>query len=135
MSAKKFYKKVDISVWFFLMLLPIIVGFINAVGFACNGWRLDESYLNASYYFNFIIQGFGLGASSFAGFIPNFIIDTFGSLFGYIGLVGNLSEVTLITIICSWFVWVVYLHLLVDILSFIPKFFHNFIRKVNKYDE
>lgn len=128
MRTKKFYRKIDILFWFFIMFLPILIGIITMIGYSCNYKYYTTETLNTT-----MIQTFFNGIESISNFIPTFIINTFDNLFTTIGITSNTT--TTIAIMVSWFVWVVYLHLLVDILAFIPKFFHNWLRKVDKYEE
>ena len=103
------------------MLLVIVVMLDNNINF--NSSSLADNFCIA----------FSNVVALFNSFIPTFVINTFSSLFTTLGI-STFSGLPLL-ILVSWFVWVVYLHLLVDILAFIPKFFHKWLRRVDKYDE
>lgn len=126
--AKKFYKKIDIIFWFFMMFLPILIGLITMIGWSCNYKLFENQTFN-----NGMMDSFGRGILAFGDFIPTFIILTFGNLFNTLGITSIASNI--IIVYASWLVWVVYVHLLVDIMAFIPKFFHKWLRKADKYDE
>lgn len=125
--AKKFYKKCDIAFWFFIMFLPILLGLISMISYSCN-----YKFFSSDPFNNSLIGAFNNSILSFEVFIPTFIIQTFTNLFTTIGFNSN---VIMLSVLVSWFVWVIYLHLLVDVLAFIPKFFHKWLRRVDKYDE
>lgn len=131
--AKKFYKKIDILFWFFMMFLPIFIGLISVIGYCCN-FKLTGSVPSTSSFSADLLDVFGRSCSGWLYFIPNFIVSTFVNLFTTIGIT-DITFNTMLSIIVGWFVWVIYLHLLVDVLAFIPKFFHKWLRRVDKYDE
>ena len=132
MKAKKFYKKVDITFWFIVMGLPIIIFLIRFVGLCFSGSHLttlsdintlNSSISSASYsLFSDICQ-------SFSVFGMSFISDIFTSLATDLQI--DIAFVYLFTYMAS----IVFYHLLLDIIVWVPKFFHSFLRRVDKYDE
>jgi len=132
MKAKKFYKKVDITFWFIVMGLPIIIFLIRFVGLCFSGSHLttlsDINTLNSS-----ISSGsyslFSDICQSFSVFGMSFISDIFTSLATDLQI--DIAFVYLFTYMAS----IVFYHLLLDIIVWVPKFFHSFLRRVDKYDE
>ena len=132
MTCKKFYKKVDITFWFIVMALPIIIFLIRFVGLCFSGSHLtvlsDINSLNTS------ISGssyslFSSTCQSFSVFGMSFISDIFTSLATDLQI--DIAFVYLFTYMAS----IVFYHLLLDIIVFVPKFFHSFLRRVDKYEE
>ena len=132
MKAKKFYRKCDILFWFIMMSLPIIVFLIRFIGLCSSGSHLtdlnDINSLNSS-----ISSGsytlFRSTCQNFSVFGMSFIRNIFNSL--ATDLIIDDAYVYLMSYMSS----IVFYHLILDILVFVPKFFHSFLRRVDKYDE
>lgn len=132
MKCKKFYRKCDIIFWFAMMALPIIIFLIRFVGLCFSGSHLttlsDINTLNSS-----ISSGsYSLFSSicyDFSKFGMSFLSDMFTSLATDLQI--DIAYVYLFTYMAS----IVFYHLLLDIIVFVPKFFHSFLRRVDKYDE
>lgn len=132
MTCKKFYRKVDIIFWFIMMSLPILVFLIRFIGLCFSGSHLttlsDINTLNSS-----ISSGsyslFSSTCQGFSVFGMSFISDIFTSLATDLNI--DIAFVYLFTYMAS----IVFYHLILDILLFVPKFFHSFLRRVDKYDE
>lgn len=132
MKAKKFYRKCDIIFWFIMMSLPIIIFLIRFVGLCFSGSHLTD--LNDINTLNLSIssESYSLFSSTcydFSKFGMSFISDIFTSL--ATDLTIDIAFVYLFTYMAS----IVFYHLLLDIIVFVPKFFHSFLRRVDKYDE
>lgn len=132
MKAKKFYRKCDIIFWFIMMSLPIIVFLIRFIGLCSSGSHLttlsDVESLNGSIS-SASFTLFRSTCQSFSVFGMYFIRDIFDSL--ATDLVIDCAFTYLFTYMAS----IVFYHLLLDIIVFVPKFFHSFLRRVDKYDE
>lgn len=131
-ASKKFYKKVDITFWFIMMSLPIIIFLIRFVGLCFSGSHLttlsDVNSLNSS----ISSSAYSLFSSTcydFSKFGMAFISDIFSSLATSLEI--DIAFVYLFTFMAS----IVFYHLLLDIIVFVPKFFHSFLRRVDKYEE
>lgn len=132
MKAKKFYRKCDIVFWFIMMSLPIIIFLIRYVGLCFSGSHLttlsDVESLNGS-----ISSGtftlFRTTCQSFSVFGMSFIRDIFDNL------ATDLIIDSAFTYLFTYMASIVFYHLLLDIIVFVPKFFHSFLRRVDKYDE
>lgn len=132
MTCKKFYKKVDITFWFVVMALPIIIFLIRFVGLCFSGSHLttlsDINNLNSSISSSTYTL-FSSTCQSFSVFGMSFISDIFSSLAEDLQI--DIAFVYLFTYMAS----IVFYHLLLDIIVFVPKFFHSFLRRVDKYEE
>lgn len=132
MKCKKFYRKCDIIFWFAIMALPIIIFLIRFVGLCFSGSHLttlsDINTLNSS-----ISSGsytlFSSICYDFSKFGMSFLSDMFTSLATDLQI--DIAYVYLFTYMAS----IIFYHLLLDIIVFVPKFFHSFLRRVDKYDE
>ena len=118
-NVKKYYKKVDITFWFIMMSLPILIFLIRYVGLCFS----DSSISSNTYTL------FSSTCQSFSVFGMSFISDIFTSL--ATDLTIDIAFVYLFTYMAS----IVFYHLLLDIIVFVPKFFHSFLRRVDKYEE
>lgn len=131
-NSKKFYKKVDITFWFVIMALPFVVFLIRFIGLCSSGSHLtalsDINSLN-----NSISSGtyslFTSVGQQFSVFGMSFISDIFTSLATDLQI--DIAFVYYFTYMAS----IVFYHLLLDIIVFVPKFFHSFLRRVDKYEE
>ena len=127
MTCKKFYRKCDIIFWFAMMALPIIIFLIRFVGLCFSGSHLttladietlNSSISNGSYsLFSSICEDFSI-------FGMSFISDIFTSLATDLSI--DIAFVYLFTYMAS----IVFYHLLLDIIVFVPKFFHSFLRSL-----
>ena len=131
-NVKKYYKKVDITFWFIMMALPILIFLIRFVGLCFSGSHLitlsDINTLNSS----ISVGSYSLFSSiceDFSVFGMSFISDIFTSLATDLSI--DIAFVYLFTYMSS----IVFYHLLLDIIVFVPKFFHSFLRRVDKYEE
>ena len=114
------------------MSLPIIVFLIRFIGLCSSGSHLtalaDIETLNSS-----ISSGsyslFSSTCEDFSIFGMSFISDIFTSLATDLHI--DIAFVYLFTYMAS----IVFYHLLLDIIVFVPKFFHSFLRRVDKYEE
>ena len=131
-NVKKYYKKVDITFWFVMMALPILIFLIRYVGLCFSGSHLttlsDINSLNSSISSSTYTL-FSSTCQSFSVFGMSFISDIFTSL--ATDLTIDIAFVYLFTYMSS----IVFYHLLLDIIVFVPKFFHSFLRRVDKYEE
>lgn len=131
-TVKKYYKKVDITFWFVMMALPIVIFLIRYVGLCFSGSHLttlnDINTLNSSISSNTYTL-FSSTCQSFSVFGMSFISDIFTSLATDLHI--DIAFVYLFTYMAS----IVFYHLLLDIIVFVPKFFHSFLRRVDKYEE
>ena len=131
-NVKKYYKKVDITFWFIIMALPILIFLIRYVGLCFSGSHLttlsDINSLNSSISSSTYTL-FSSTCQSFSVFGMSFISDIFTSL--ATDLTIDIAFVYLFTYMAS----IVFYHLLLDIIVFVPKFFHSFLRRVDKYEE
>ena len=131
-NVKKYYKKVDITFWFIMMSLPIIIFLIRFVGLCFSGSHLttlsDVESLNGSISSS-TYSLFSFTCQSFSVFGMSFISDIFDSLATSLNI--DIAFVYLFTYMAS----IIFYHLLLDIIVFVPKFFHSFLRRVDKYDE
>lgn len=132
MTCKKFYKKVDITFWFIVMALPIIIFLIRFIGLCFSGSHLtvlaDINSLNSSISSS-TYSLFSSTCQSFSVFGMSFISDIFSSLADDLQI--DIAFVYLFTYMAS----IVFYHLILDIIVFVPKFFHSFLRRVDKYEE
>ena len=132
MKTKKFYRKCDIIFWFIMMSLPIIIFLIRFVGLCFSGSHLttlsDVESLNGSISSS-TYSLFSFTCQSFSVFGMSFISDIFDSLATSLNI--DIAFVYLFTYMAS----IIFYHLLLDIIVFVPKFFHSFLRRVDKYDE
>ena len=131
-NVKKYYKKVDITFWFLMMGLPIIVFLIRFIGLCSSGSHLTtlsdiESLNNSISSGSFTL--FRSTCQSFSVFGMSFIRNIFDSLAR--DLIIDSAFIYLFTYMAS----IVFYHLLLDIIVFVPKFFHSFLRRVDKYEE
>ena len=114
------------------MSLPIIIFLIRYFGLCFSGSHLttlsDVETLNGS-----ISSGtftlFRTTCQSFSVFGMSFIRDIFDSL------ATDLIIDSAFTYLFTYMASIVFYHLLLDIIVFVPKFFHSFLRRVDKYDE
>ena len=131
-NVKKYYKKVDITFWFIMMSLPIIIFLIRYLGLCFSGSHLtslvDVETLNGTISSSTYTL-FSSTCHSFSVFGMSFISDIFTSLATDLQI--DITFVYLFTYMAS----IVFYHLLLDIIVFVPKFFHSFLRRVDKYDE
>lgn len=131
-KTKKFYRKCDIIFWFIMMSLPFIIFLIRFVGLCFSGSHLtdltDIDTLNTS-----ISSGsydlFKSIGQDFSIFGMGFMSDMFDSL--SISLEIDIAWSYYFTYMAS----IVFYHVLLDCVTFVPKFFHSFLRKVDEYDE
>ena len=131
-NSKKFYKKVDITFWFVIMALPFVIFLIRFVGLSFSGSHLttlnDVNSLNSSISSDSYSLFTSIG-QQFSVFGMSFISDIFTSLATDLQI--DIAFVYYFTYMAS----IVFYHLLLDIIVFVPKFFHSFLRRVDKYEE
>lgn len=107
----------DTIFWYLLYFLPVIC-FILVYYRTGNNVGMSQ-FLNDN--------GFGLA-------VNNIVFDTISSIFGA-DCIMPLFANDGILIILSWFVCVYIAHILVDFCLFIPRWLHNFLKKVYRNED
>lgn len=134
MKTKKFYRKCDIIFWFVFMGLPIIVYLIRLVGISFN--HINE-YNDLVSYVDYISNNnaliLGKTIEDFSLFNMDFLTNMFSDLGS--NFISNPNALAVFAMLFGFMASIVFYHLILDILLFMPKFFHNFLRRVDKYDE
>lgn len=127
MDNKKWYNRVATCFWFFLATLPLWVVLIQYI---MQYVGIPESMSTMPNFKSFFIIA-SETETAFRDYIPNFITNIFQQLCDVI------DEDNLYTfyIYMSWFTWTYFLHLMVDFIVWLPKWFHSLLEKgVGKID-
>ena len=125
MESKKLSKKLNTIFWYVLYTLPLVLLFFYLVSccFAINQTGETISFESFSYMsYSFVIDGFVdtlwfpiFNAVSNLAITLGFNVDSYGLSF--------------LCIILCWFIQTNFLHVLVDVLLFIPRLFHNIMER------
>lgn len=127
MESKKVNKKLNSILWFALYSLPLLVLLISYVGYLATFKETGVSdFINDNTLFD---NSLNLVNSIFGQFNWTFIKDSLVSVFDLLefNITGNLSEFLLIFF--TWFIQLAFIHILVDVLVFIPRALHNLMER------
>ena len=132
MKSKKFYRKCDVIFWFVFMGLPILVYLIRLVGISITHLN---SYSDLSSWFSYINSNNSLLFTTTINDFDTLSIGFIKDLFTDLATELDITNIALFGAIFSYMASIVFYHLILDILLFVPKFFHSFLRRVDKYEE
>lgn len=128
MDNKKWYKRVATCFWFFFATLPLWVTLIQYV----MQYVGVPDNLSSVPSFNSFTSIASNTESAFSDYIPGFIKSIFYQL---CDLIDTDNQYTMY-IFMAWFTWSYFLHLMVDFIVWLPKFFHSILEKgVGKIDD
>lgn len=134
MKTKKFYRKCDIIFWFVFMGLPIIVYLIRIVGLSFTHIsEYSDLYTYVEYITNNNAIILAKTIEDFSLFNMNFLTNMFNDLGS--NFISNTNACGVFAMLFGFMSSIVFYHLILDIILFMPKFFHNFLRRCDKYDE
>lgn len=127
MDNKKWYNRVATCFWFFLATLPLWVAILQYIMQYIGVPEGMSTMPNFKSFFLITAET----ETAFRDFIPSFISNLFDNLCDI------LDENNLYTfyVYMAWFTWTYFLHLMVDFIVWLPKWFHNILDKgVGKID-
>lgn len=127
MDNKKWYKKYATIFWFSLAIMPFIVALIEFIGGFLIHWTEITQYSDIKSYimnnndFYSIICG---QATNFSNFTPSTIYHAYEDLFNIWGVIGGPRY---LAYLFGWFTFTYLIHVVVDILIWLPKLFHSWL--------
>lgn len=134
MENKRLYKKLDTYFWFFMMSLPILFVLIAFI-FAFITGKNMVSETGTVYYSSFrdIIDSFYDYQDAIINFFDNFnfsfISDMFSSIFTHDIIAVDSENYYYLYTICGYWVSLGFIHLIVDIILWLPNLFHKWLNK------
>lgn len=131
MDSKKWYKRFGTLFWWFFTIMPLLVALIQFIGYHLTFNSGIASATELASYHN-------MSSGSFYDILTNtlnnfdflsisFFDNTFISLFNIIGI----SNYNSLGILLSFMVSVSIYHLIFDLFTWLPCFFHKLLDKVN----
>lgn len=126
MDNKRVYKKYATLFWLVMCSLPLIVSLVQFIGFNfIHTDSLSYSDLQNWYANNNFFSIFQRNCFDFAQYTPsvlkNAFIDIFQSFDNEIYI--SIGE------FFAWFSWVFFIHIIVDIVVWLPKIFHSWLER------
>lgn len=124
MDNKKWYKRSATLFWLCLSSLPLIVALIQFIGFnLIHTNSLSYSDLENWYARNDFFNIFNRVCFDFSNFTPSILRTSFTEIFQ------NFDSEIYIALgdFFGWFTWVFFIHIIVDIVIWLPKMFHSWI--------
>ena len=127
MDNKKWYLRTATIFWFILSTLPLLITLINLIGFYINHYEnLTLTEINTLMNtFNFETQ-FTNQCNYFSNFTPTLLNRTYQELFTNFGVAQNYLYIGLFF---AWFTWVYFIHVVIDIMLWLPKLFHKWLER------
>ena len=126
MESKKINKKFNSIFWSVIYALPLIFLFLTYFGYL-----LVYKETGSTVFIDIDLLNLSLShtLNSFNGFIWDFIFDMFNSLFESLSF--DTSGLISLFVVClfTWLVQFSFIHILVDVLLFIPRALHNFMER------
>ena len=130
MGNKKWYKRTSTLFWFGLAIMPILITLIQTIGIYIIHWGDSVSYTNISEFFT--SNGFWIylesNASRFGDFTPSLLRSAYAHLFNSWGGI-TLDSQMILAYIFGWFTFTYIIHLIVDIMIWLPKLFHSWLER------
>ena len=128
MESKKLNKKLSSIFWFLLGSLPLIVFLLTVIGYLL---VFKETGSNDLFNDSFNLLNISIVHVSdiFTSFKWNVLFDTFTNVFSLVGfnISGPLS--IFLVILFTWYIQISFIHILVDIVLFVPRLVHNFMER------
>lgn len=119
MESKKVSKKLNTIFWYTIYSLPLLFLFVYFIGYLA---IFKETGAVPSTSVNVVFSEIN---NIFSGFTWGVIKDTLNSVLNSIGFTVSGDISTFVILIFTWFVQFSFIHILIDFLLFIPRFFHN----------
>lgn len=124
MDNKRWYKKYATCFWFTLAILPFLVALIQYIGFYLvhtDNIQFNDltTWINQN-NFETILENVG---SIFQNVTPRILSNSFTDLFKSF----DSNIYNFLGIYFGWFAWTFFIHLMVDIIVWLPKIFHSWL--------
>lgn len=129
MENKKWYKRTSTLFWFVLATLPLIVALITTISSSFIHWSdttadtIITTYLNNNTFTN----SFTNTVSWFGNHTPSILNNAFTELFEEFNISNTYA--TTLGMFFGWFTWTYFIHLIVDIIVWLPKLFHKWLER------
>lgn len=130
MENKKWYKRTSTLFWFALATMPILITIIQTIGAYIIHWGDNVAFtdINDFFYSNNFWSIFEGNATRFGNYTPSILRTSFNGLFASFGGITLDSQVVLANIF-GWFTFTYFIHLIVDIIVWLPKLFHKWLER------
>ena len=124
MDNKKLYKRVATCFWFLLATCPIwltTIQFIFAYLLHTDSLSITDiqTYLSSVNFNSYL----STNSAIFENYTPSFLTDMWTDLFTNIGGITS----NLFAYCFAWFTWVYFVHILLDVATWLPKLFHSWL--------
>lgn len=131
MENKALYHKMITSFWFILSIIPLLALFVYWLMYLLT-YKETGTEVNFTNLFSdsTIYNNVYLGLKNM---VPDMLSSPFTNLFSNVFNITSTSSIEILTITCSWFVFIHIVHLIVDILLFFVNIARSLLYRLGNY--
>lgn len=129
MENKKWYKRTSTLFWFMLATLPLIVALITTISSTFIHWSEITTETTITTYLsnNNFINSFTNIIDWFSNYTPSILKNAYRDLFTNFDITNTYA--TSLGVFFGWFTFTYFIHLMVDIIVWLPKLFHKWLER------